>query len=187
MALYNNAVLTSVGKSLINRVIAGEGELEFAYIKIGTGIYSSEEKKADSIRPMTDLKKTKQIFPFSSVRPDGEDYVFLKANATNIGLDEGYQITELGIFAGIKGESNSVLYCVITTENADYMPDYISEKLYEIIFQIFVKVVDAENVYINFSTSTYALAEDLDIHVRDKENPHGLVEITAEEIEAMYN
>ena len=194
MAQYNNAILTQKGIELLNKVMAGDGEMEFSFLATGSGTYSEEDKKPETIRGMTALKEIKQELPFSSVEAQAGDFVVLTANIINTDLDQGYQIYEMGVYAGIKGSTDRVLYCVITAEEPEFIPDSQSEQAYEIIYRILVKVHDAENVYITFSSGTYVLAEEFDENVRKTEEKLNLLQgqmdaceqITDLEIDAIW-
>lgn len=173
MAIYNNAIQTKAGIKLSNEMIAGMGKMEFTCLKTGSGTYTEKEKKRESIQEMTELKECRQTFCFSSIIPQDADYIQLKAYATNLDLEEGYNLTELGIYARVSDGEEEILYCIITTEAADYMPVY-NGKIYEIIFRFIVRVFDVENVQIQYKNESYALAEDLAIHLGNKSNPHKL-------------
>lgn len=160
MAQYRKAILTNEGINLLNEILEGDGELEFCELAAGSGTYGTQEKGISFIREMTRLKETRQRQSFSYIRDTGNGCVHLKAYLTNEDLQEGYQITEIGIFARKKDGAGMVLYCVILADEPDFFPQFTG-KPYKIVFDFLVKISDAENVSILFTPDTYALAEDL--------------------------
>lgn len=167
MAAYSNFTLTSDGMELFLDLLQGGGEMEFRCLAAGSGIYTDEEKGTEYIRRMEALKEERQRLPFISVRkePGG---VGLKADMSNQGLTEGYYITEIGIYAGKKGEEGEVLYCVATTDNPDFMPDASSGRFYNVIFRTLISLGDVQQVTVSYTPDTYVLAEDLQEALKGK-------------------
>lgn len=178
MATYNNSIMTADGLILLADILAG-GELEFVSLATGSGTYTSEEKKNSFIRTMKNLKEEQQTVPFSAIARMDNNQILLKANVANDELDNGYSMTEIGVFARKRGTDDLILYCVVTAEECDYFPSH-SEGQYNIVFSIKTKIDDVENVSIVFSQETYALAEDLSEHINNMQNPHN---VTKEQLE----
>jgi hypothetical protein len=160
MAAYNGAILTNDGIDILNQAIAGEITLNFKYLKTGDGTYTDTDKTPAAIRLMTDLKSPVQQVGFNSSTIETDQFVQLKSTISNADLTSGYQLTELGIYVD-KGDGTDALYCVITTNDSDFMPPYNGKNTYEIILSILIKVNDASTVTVTYTPQTYALAEDL--------------------------
>ena len=170
MAVYNNSQQTAVGHLLENRIRNGEGVMEFTRIKVGAGIYTDEEKRR--IDRAESLKEVRQVFSFSGITPEKEnDYLLLESVITNDGLENGYYLSELGIFARVAGDTEEVLYCISLVDQPDYIPPQTNGK-YKIMLQSLIKCHNAENVVIQYEEKTYATAEALNSHISNKENPH---------------
>lgn len=176
MSAYSKFVLTNKGVALLSDIINGNGILEFRYLATGSGEYAAKDTDTVSIREMETLKQERQQTAFAYIGETGEGLVNLKADVTNIELTEGYYLTEAGIYAGRKGEKESILYCVSTATEADYMPDYQEGIPYNVIFDVRIGIGDVDKVTITYQPDTYALVEDVLTHVSD-ETRH----ITAEE------
>ena len=161
MARYKNFILTNQGIGLLAELMNGNGELEFRYLAVGSGTYSVEDTTLDKIREMEKLKEERQRVAFSYIGRAEDGFVLLKANVTNEGLTEGYQMTEAGIYAGKKGQEGDYLYCVSMVGNPDYMPSYQSKLVYNVIYKMAINIGDAANATIVYKTDIYALAEDL--------------------------
>jgi len=161
MAEYKKFVLTNQGIELLADLMNGNGELEFRSLAVGSGVYA--ENNIKKIRAMETLKEERQRIEFSSIGKSEDGFVNLKANLTNENLEKGYSMTEAGIYAGKKGEQEEILYCVSTADNPDYMPDFSSRQIYNVIFRMLISIGDVSNATISYKTDIYALAEDLQI------------------------
>ena len=164
MAVYKNFILTNGGIDLLADLMNGSGGLEFRYLAVGAGSYSETEKNVGAIRVMNGLKDERKRVPFAFIEKRKDGFVGLKANVTNEGLQDGYKMTEAGIYAGKKGVEGEVLYCVSIVDNPDYMPDF-SYGLYNVIFKMIISIGDVSQATIEYTQDTYALAEDLQSEV----------------------
>lgn len=160
MAAYNNFIITNQGIEILKGLMNGNGSMEFRCLAVGSGYYDPE-KNIEEIRAMEGLKEERQRAMFSSIGKSEDGFVCLKANLTNKDLEEGYPMTEAGIYVGKKGESAEILYCVSITDKPDYMPDYSSKKIYNVVFKMLISIGDVANPTISYRTDIYALAEDL--------------------------
>ncbi|MCM1189792.1 MAG: hypothetical protein NC541_10920 [bacterium] len=156
MAAYKTFVLTEQGKKLLEDLISGEGELEFRYLATGSGEYEEAEKNRDQLQIMKELKKERQQASFFKISKEENGLVGMKASVDNRELTEGYSITEIGIYAGKKGETEKVLYCVAVVEGKpDYMPEDKNEKAYSVVFNVKIGIGEVEKVTINWQQDTY--------------------------------
>lgn len=165
MAAYNNFIITNQGIEILKGLMNGNGSMEFRCLAVGSGYYDPE-KNIEEIRAMEGLKEERQRVMFSSIGKSEEGFVNLKANLTNKDLEEGYPMTEAGIYVGKKGEDEEILYCVSIVDNPDYMPDYSSKQIYNVIYKMTISIGDVLNPTISYKTDIYALAEDLQEEVR---------------------
>ncbi len=176
MAIYHNSKQTNCGRVLENRARNGEGTIEFTCIRAGSGTYTDDEKL--TLNNATSLKETRQEFPFTGITPKKEnDYLSLESIITNEGVQEGYYLSELGIYARLKGTTEDILYCIGLVDYPDYVPSSEHER-YEIILQSLIKCYHAADVTIEYEENTYATAEALHRHITDKDNPHGITDKT---------
>ena len=170
--LYNHAVITDVGISLLNRAQAGEVSIQFTRMAVGNGIYSEEEKTLSQLQKSTSLRSEKNSYPLSSVNIVSDNSVKLTAIITNQDLvtgenlvANGYYINEMGLYAKEKdGDSSTeVLYSIVTTagENGDYMPPYNGHTPAQIIQEYYTTISSSEDVTIYLKdTGALMLAED---------------------------
>ena len=99
MAYFEPAVITRTGVNLIANDIAGIGNIEFVKMVAGAGEYTEEEKAKNALAERTALKDQRQEFVFNAIEVKSEKSVLLKSVISNQTLEEGYRITEVGIYA----------------------------------------------------------------------------------------
>ncbi len=168
MAVYKDFKLTNKGIDLFAELLQGSGEMEFRYLAAGSGSYAEGENSEEYIRGMGSLKEERQRVPFTSVKKMDGGMVSLKADLSNQGLTESYLMTEVGIYAGIAGTEESVLYCVTTPESPDYMPDFSSGRLYNVVFRTLVSIGDAEEITVVYTPDNYVSKEELQDALKNK-------------------
>lgn len=166
MAIYNNSRQTVKGRILENQVRSGLGKMEFVCLKTGAGTYSDAEK--EGLSNAENLKEVKQTFDFSDIRQvnDGDgNYLLLESIIRNEGLEEGYYLTEIGLYAQLEGTEEPVLYCISLVDEADYIPQQTDGKIYEIILQSLIKCYDAEQITIKYTGITYVTTQTLQNYI----------------------
>ena len=168
--LYNNAVITTAGSVLLDRVQAGLAAIQFTRMATGDGTYTAEEKQPSALRGSTGLKSSRNSYTLSSAGTIPGGGVRLTALITNQDpatsqtlVSEGYSITEIGLFAKERDGAGDteVLYSitVATGDTGDYLPAYTGGAPAQIVQEYRAKVSDAASVSIN-SAGAVMLAED---------------------------
>lgn len=162
MAEYMNAILTNEGYKLLFNAIRNNTKVNFTSLAAGAGICFERTKPqtVKNIRGMTSLVDEKQRVNFKNVNTD-DNFAILEAvlSSKDINSNNGYEITELGVFATDGISDTEVLYAVIlpvaqydTTikdyvVNSDYMPPYIEgTAAFEYDMVISVMISDGEGV-----------------------------------------
>ena len=168
MAVYKDFKLTNKGIDLFAELLQGSGEMEFRYLAAGSGSYAEGESSDEYIRGMGSLKEERQRVPFTSVKKMDDGMVSLKADLSNQGLTESYLMTEVGIYAGIAGSEESVLYCVTTPESPDYMPDFSAGRLYNVVFRTLISIGDAEDITVVYTPDNYVSKEEFQDALKGK-------------------
>ena len=168
--LYNNAVITDAGLSLLNKVQAGTVSIQFTRMATGSGIYTADERAPSALKKCITLKAGKNSYPLSSVGTVPDGGIKLTALITNqdpasgaILVSEGYYINEIGLFAREKdGDSSTeVLYSITVArgDTGDYMPPYETGAPVQIVQEYHAKVSNTTSVTIN-NAGAVMLAED---------------------------
>ncbi len=168
--LYNNAVITDAGLSLLDKVQAGTALIQFTRMATGNGTYTVNEKTSSALKRCTGLKVQRNSYPPSSVSTVPDGGVKLTTLITNQDpatgatlVSEGYYINEIGLFAKEKdGDSSTeVLYSITVArgDNGDYMPPYETGAPVQIVQEYHAKVGNATEVAIS-CTGAVMLVED---------------------------
>lgn len=106
MTKFEGCYLTNAGRSMV--YARGLTEIAFTKAVTGSGEYVSEEDVSD----MTELKEARQEFQFDGfIKTDEDCTVSMKFRIDNVGLEDGYQLSEIGIYADA-GDGEEKLYCV---------------------------------------------------------------------------
>jgi hypothetical protein len=141
MAKYLNAIMTNAGYELLFKSIKSESKIVFTHMAAGSGINFERTigKTISSCRKLTALCDEQQRAELSVIDDSGNQiYLEAKLSSKDIANDtiqaEGYDITEIGIFAkdGSDSSAEEVLYAVIIPdfEYDNKVKDYISKSDY---------------------------------------------------------
>ncbi len=145
MAKFNKTVITEKGIETINDVINDNGSINFTCYKISDQKYSF-----DALETLADIT-AKTIIPLSSVSKTEYDTVEINALLSNEGLDEGYFIETIGLYAKDKNDVE-FLYSVTTAEVSDFLPPNESINISDIFITLNIKVGNSEMVTIEKNT-----------------------------------
>lgn len=178
---FTSPRFTDEGKTLQAKAQAGTA-LKFTKMQLGDGELGSQ-----AIAAMTGLVNPLITVGVSSVKA-GNNYATVKSNFSNSGLTTGFYWREIGVFAADPEKPNDrnsdILYCYANAGSlAEYIPAAGSE-IVEKIISIPCIIGDAENVSAEVASEIYATKDELNEHIDNKNNPHG---VTAEQLGALTN
>lgn len=142
MKEFDKAIITKNGNELIAEAIAGE-KIEFTRLITGCGIYEETEELECAVA----LKEEKQEFQFSVNEKISENGVLLTAVISNVGLESGYRLTEIGIGGKLQDSEEEILYAINITgeEKAYFLPPYNGLEATEIELSCYITIKqDAE-------------------------------------------
>lgn len=105
MTKFEGCYLTNEGRDMVYNI--GLNNITFTKAVTGAGLYTSKEE----ISGMTALKDQKQEFGLDSLSKREDTTVAVKFKINNTGLNEGYQLSEIGIYAK-PDDGEEKLYCV---------------------------------------------------------------------------
>lgn len=162
MAYFKPAVITHTGVNMLANDIAGIGNIEFIKMVTGAGEYTEEEKAKNALKERTALKDPRQEFAFNAIEVKSDRSVLLKSVISNVMLEEGYRITEVGVYAREKGtEGSGFLYSLTLAIEADFLPPFDGEAPLEIVQEYYATVSDSAAVSIVSAPGVFALYEDM--------------------------
>lgn len=133
-------ILTNKGRVLQAKVEAGE-TLSLTKLKLGSGIIG----EGQSLEALTDLVSPEQNLGIAEKTALENGLTEIKATITNAGLEEGYYVRELGVFAQDPDEGE-ILYAVTTDTAPDYLPAQGSATVLSQEFAIYVATSNVNHI-----------------------------------------
>lgn len=144
-------VITTSGRALITKLIAGTDTCEFTKMATSSHIYTSAST-------LTQLEDIEQEVPISSQSRPSSTTLKVSAVFSNENVSMGYYIRALGLYAE-DGNGTEILFGVALDDAPSYMPD--SSAAAAFTFNSTLEVGDSAQVIINVDPGAYALASDL--------------------------
>ena len=149
MANWNGLVMTDKGIALQSKVQAGE-VLNITKLKLGSGTLPEET----DIRKLTDLIKPEQNLGIGGREPNG-DYCKISATISNVGLEAGYYVRELGVFAQ-DPDDGEILYAYTTDGAPDYLPEEGGSTVISQEFSVNIVVSDTDKINVEIDPGALA-------------------------------
>lgn len=170
MADFKAGVLTDRGKALAAKVEAGKCKLQFTKMKVGDGSPSSIEQ-------MTDLASPKKVLDISSVTPSDNGECDIESVLTNVDLDKGFYLREMGLFANDPDEGE-ILYSVATAGDSDYIQAKGGATVLSIALHLTIAIASRESVVTKVDTKGLMTASDLATHNASETAHENLLMVT---------
>lgn len=152
--------LTTLGRTLLARAIAGEAELIFTKVDIGSGEYTG-----DAPEQLTALVNYEKSAAITAITRDGFT-VNLNSTVTNVGVETLFDVKEIGIYAknGDNGVEQLYAYVAITDGDGGSIPasDSVSMER-NLLIHIYVGM--AETVSAETEGSGYVTVADFNSHL----------------------
>lgn len=175
MAQFKNSVITEKGLALLQKVQQRTLKLTYTQITTGAGEYTGTEELSGA----TALKDQRQSVQISSISAVDSTTVKLVAVISNTGLEQGYRITEVGIWAKDPDEGDILFSLAVAEPNgADYIPAETGGSI-SMNFEMYQTVTASTEVNIQPGTGAYASAKDLQDFID--------CVMTTAELDAMYD
>ena len=161
MAELLKGVLTNKGLSLVARAQAGTATITFTRFEIGDGDWGASPATAD-LQAATELKSEKATFDISKCEYVDPSTSLLTLIASNKDNEEGYYVTEVGVYA--TDGTDEVLYAiyVMAQGKGDWFPAYNSLIPSSLVYNCHITVANAESVTIKADAAGLALEVDLE-------------------------
>ena len=173
-----HCVITDAGREIMRGVnvsgtTAKSNPFTFTNISIGCGTYTEGQKTESALRARTALVEGKNSYPVSSLKKisNADNLYKVSSVATNYDVlmqapivEEGYYITEIGLFGKATGGTKKLLAIAVIDE-PDYIPgidvsEEIEGQIYQIVFDLYFGYSNVELDATIESSGAYYLAED---------------------------
>lgn len=155
MGQYNKAVLTAAGENLIARTLAGEIQLNITKAKTSNYIYPA----STDFKSLTDMQGIKQTATDPVTAVYNDTMIQTRVLFSNEEIASTYYIHNIGLYA-MEG-TQEVLFCIVTAESPDEMPQYNGVASTSYIYNIQNVVQDAAQLNITVNPSGTATIQDV--------------------------
>lgn len=167
MADFNAFKITDAGRALLASIIGTEGD-KIAFTKFVT---SDEEIDYSTAETITSLKSPKQTKPVESADYIPPDAVKLTAQIRSDGVQTGYYIRTLVLYAQSEQKQQEIIFAITTQKNqakADWMSPAgsISQSTIQIIANILI--MDAEVASVTIVPNGTVSVEVFNSHVQNE-------------------
>ena len=149
MANWNGLQLTNKGIALQAKVQAGT-QLHITKLKLGSGVVAG----GTDIKTLNDLIAPEQNLGIGGKEAVG-GYCKISATITNTGLEAGYYVRELGVFAQ-DPDDGEVLYAYTTDGAPDYLPAGGGSTVISQEFSVMIAVDDVDNIEVDIDPAALA-------------------------------
>ena len=156
MGNYIGVYLTKKGRNLIAKGLTGT-QIKFTRVKIGDGQPTPGQK----LDELTDLIAPKKELAINSIKAEGDGQCRVRTHLTNIGLEVGLFVYELGVYA-LDPDEGEILYGYTTAETPDFLPPEGGTTLINHQFDIMTIVGNATNVSAKIDVDGYVSQADFD-------------------------
>lgn len=155
MGQYNKAIITATGESLIARSIVGEIQLTITKAKTSDYKYPG----STDFKALTDMQGIKQTILFPETKVLENDVIQTRTLFSNEEISTTYYIQNIGLYA--MDGTEEVLFCIVTAETPDEMPQYNGVASTSYIYNIQNVVQDAAQLNITVNPSGTATIQDV--------------------------
>lgn len=163
MANWNGLQLTNKGIALQAKVQAGT-ELEITKLKLGSGVVPSDT----DIKTLTDLIAPEQNLGIGG-KEAVDDYCKISSTISNTGLEAGYYVRKLGVFAQDPDEGE-ILYLYATDGAPDYLPAGGGSTVISQEFSVMIAVDDTDNIVVDIDSAALATMGYVQLQIQQHDN-----------------
>lgn len=141
MATFNPITITNAGEEILAQAVAGDGTLTF------TAVSSSSDEESGDLKNITELQNVRQtVAPVIAILEDNT--IQLSAVFSNSGLEQGYVVNTLGIYAKIGSEA-PVLFAIATATDPDTVPGQNPISPSNFYYQFNIAITDGSNITVS--------------------------------------
>ena len=161
MPNWSGLILTQQGRQLQAKVEAGT-KLVITKLKLGSGVLP-EGKQMEELR---DLVTPKQNVGIATIEAQNDGTCKLSATISNIGLQAGYYVRELGVFA-TDPDKGEILYLVAHDSAPDYLPAEGGATVVSQEFAVYVSASNTDNVVAQIDAGALATMGYVQLSVKN--------------------
>lgn len=156
MGYFSDQIITKDGMAMFAESLANHTEVVFTRVEIGDGTYSISE--LSSISAATGLKHQRGSFPVINISTASET-IRVRAVITNDGVDTGFFIKEVGVYAKYTDGEERLVAISITNEDTVFLPKQEGRKV-EIPLTDNIAFSGDGNFTIQYTSDVFVLLEE---------------------------
>lgn len=142
------AVITNKGMEMQNKLLNGEA-LRITTVKTGTGTVTVTD-----LRAQEELKSMKQTLSIVN-KQVSENSLVLMVQLTTVGLQEGYDLQQLGVYAKLQGSDEEILFAILQEDKPMPIPSETEKPRYAVTFYLEFIITNDSQVEININPAAF--------------------------------
>lgn len=161
MGVYNAAVITNNGLSLIAQAAAGQGQIVFTSAQTSSYAYPESTDFAN----LTSLQDVVQTQTSISAEVFNDTLVQATVRFDNSAVTSQYLIQTIGLFAQLGDSGSPVLFSVVTATTPDQMPAQSAVSPSAFVYVIQSTVQQASSIVVTTNLAGTATLQDLQNYI----------------------
>jgi len=174
LSKYNETILTNSGLDLASR--AANGKTKFTITKATSTADDLTAMSESDLQKLTSLPneiQTGSITNQDENIPNSNSVIGTEILFTNQGIDKGYSVNAVGLYAKEDGKDEEILYALNTAIEPEFMPDFADQVLLQFKITMYVIVGRTDNVTVivdpsGMASKDYVNTKIDEIDVNDK-------------------
>lgn len=154
MAQFNGMVVTNKGRELLARALASKGKFIITAAALGDGTYSGNLRECEEL-----VNKKLDLILMGVYSEKGSTKITV--GITNKNVSESFRTNEIGVYAKLEGDVESVLYAYDVAVEADTMPNNSLGTTLELVYDIYFDVSSEVEVTLEITDSIAFLTQDI--------------------------
>ena len=154
MAQFNGMVVTNKGRELLARALASKGKFIITAAALGDGAYSGNLRECEEL-----VNKKLDLILLGVYSEKGSTKITV--GITNKNVSESFRTNEIGVYAKLEGDTESVLYAYDVAVEADTVPNNSLGTTLELVYDIYFDVSSEVEVILEITDSIAFLTQDI--------------------------
>lgn len=154
MAQFNGMAVTNKGRELLARALASKGKFIITAAALGAGAYSGKLRECEEL-----VNKKLDLILLGVYSEKGSTKITV--GITNKNVSESFRTNEIGVYAKLEGDTESVLYAYDVAVEADTMPNNSLGTTLELVYDIYFDVSSEVEVTLEITDSIAFLTQDI--------------------------
>ena len=154
MVQFNGMVVTNKGRELLSRALASKGKFIITATALGAGAYSGNLRECEEL-----VDKKLDLILMGVYSEKGSTKITV--GITNKNVSESFRIAEIGIYAKLEEDTESILYAYDVAIETEPMPNNSLGTTLELVYDIYFDVSSEVEVALEITDSIAFLTQDI--------------------------